>query len=245
MSHRFYLPSLSASRNPPAAEGEVEHILLTGDQAHHAISVMRFRVGDQLVLFDGKGLEAKCELVSTEKKSIRCRPVDFIVREPALPGTITLAVALPKNERQKFLIEKLVETGVHQLIPLTSQRGVAAINDKVRQRLHRQIIEATKQCERAWLMEVGPSQTLDELASQASSSRKYIADPYQGESLCMAEITSEKPVVVAVGPEGGFTDEELALAIELGFQPVRMGPTVLRVETAAIAAAILLGIGRH
>ncbi len=237
MSHRFFLDS------PP----KTENVALEGDQAHHAIHVMRFKPGDEVVLFDGTGVEYRAEIDEVEKKRLRLNIIETIQQSRAVSTQITIAVALPKGDRQKFLIEKLVELGVARLIPLKTTRSVAVANEKVIQRLRKQVIEASKQCGRNTLMEIVEEQTLPELAGslEHESSLKIIADPYQGRAI--AELTKQTldSIVVAVGPEGGFDEVETALANRSGFEPIRFGPAILRVETAALAAAAILGIGRE
>jgi 16S rRNA (uracil1498-N3)-methyltransferase len=131
---------------------------------------------------------------------------------------------------------------------LKSNRSVAVANEKVVQRLQKQVVEASKQCGRNRLMKIESESTLANLSGMLETDAlKLIADPYQGQTIldvssrCLEEMPVE--VVVAIGPEGGFDDEENTLSQELGFQPVRLGPSILRVETAAIAIAAILGIG--
>lgn len=146
------------------------------------------------------------------------------------------------------MVEKLVELGVERLIPLKSIRSVAMANEKVIQRLQKQVVEASKQCGRNRLMKIESESTIDGLPSLLEpEALKLIADPYQGQSILdvSAQCLSEMPVeiVAAIGPEGGFDDGENAMSKDLGFQPMRLGPSILRVETAAIAVAAILGIG--
>ena len=263
MSHRFFLES-----ETPDSIAIGTELTLEGDQAHHAIHVMRFQPGDSFVLFNGCGTEHKVVVVSVAKKRIVVEVVQAEQIPRSLATQITIAVALPKGDRQKFLVEKLVELGVARLVPLKTSRSVAAANPKVIQRLKKQVIEASKQCGRNWLMEVAEEQTLKQLAemlnaqnvansqvtdSQADShvagdaeSKRLIADPYQGESIAaIASSMAANSVVIAIGPEGGFDDAENALAHELGFTPVTLGPSILRIETAALTAAAIFGIGNE
>ncbi|MFT5304478.1 MAG: 16S rRNA (uracil1498-N3)-methyltransferase [Mariniblastus sp.] len=243
MSHRFFLDSKPTS----------DVVILEGDQAHHASHVMRFKPGDTVVLFDGSGVEFKAEICEIAKKRVSLQIVETTQQTRAISNSVTLAVALPKGDRQKFLIEKLVELGVDKLIPLKTQRSVAVANGKVLIRLGKQVIEASKQCGRNTLMEILPEQTLDSLAAELDehtngskdAALRLIADPYQGATIGELAGQSLKAVVIAVGPEGGFDDTELATAFELGFSPVRFGPSILRVETACLVAATLFGIGRE
>ncbi|MDB4368355.1 16S rRNA (uracil(1498)-N(3))-methyltransferase [bacterium] len=223
-------------------------MVLEGEQARHAIQVMRFNVGDQIVLFDGMGTEYEALIDQVEKKRLWLSIENQRVVPRGIRANITLAVALPKGDRQKVLVEKLVELGIERLIPLKSNRSVAVANEKVVQRLQKQVVEASKQCGRNRLMKIESECTIDGLPGLLDpSALKLVADPYQGQTIldvsaqCLAEMPVE--IVVAIGPEGGLDDGENVMSQELGFQPVRLGPSILRVETAAIAIAAILGIG--
>lgn len=258
MSRRFYFPTLS-SLNPDDREASesTPTATLDGDQARHATQVMRFGVGDTIVLFDGQGQEATCEIIATAKRSLTVKLIQTHRRSPVLNHALTLAVGLPKGDRQKVLIEKLVELGVTHFIPLSTRRGVADVTPKVIQRLEKQVVEASKQCERPWLMRIHPCMDLTAVQSWASSSGRPAhslkigcarasshADGSAPDPGCESE-SDPSDVVIAIGPEGGFTTEELDLAAKLGFSAFTIGETVLRVETAAITAAVLFGAGRN
>ena len=232
MAYRFFLTPLPKT-------GDVA--VLTGDQAHHAVNVMRFQPGDQLVLFDGLGGEAIGTILSASKKQLEAR-VDRCDQFPRPQSrTVAIAVALPKGDRQKFLVEKLVELGVDFLIPLQTTRGVAEPNSKVRVRLERQIIEATKQCERHWLLQLEPALSIDQLPNwmadhSLTQAQRVYGDPYEGDSIGRIAGEGWTDYVILIGPEGGFTDAEIETAKQHGFQPMRIGGSILRVETAALAA---------
>jgi 16S rRNA (uracil1498-N3)-methyltransferase len=154
---------------------------------------------------------------------------------PARP--LTLAVALPKGERQKWLVEKLTELGVARLVPLVADRGVAEATPAALERLRRGVIEACKQCGRSLLMEIGEPATLEDLAARHAECLRLVAHPDGGAVADAVADAGRQPICAAVGPEGGFTDDEIARAAGLGFHRVSLGPLILRVETAAIALA--------
>ena len=236
MSHRFFLDSKPV--------GTLIH--LGGDQAHHAIHVMRYQVGDPVVLFDGTGVEYHTVIEQSSKKEISLRVEKTVNVSRSIGKRVELAVALPKGDRQKFLVEKLVELGVSKLIPLKTNRSVSVANSKVILRLKKQVIEASKQCGRNTLMEIGDEQTLRQLpASLNPDGVRWVADPYDGKQIATLTTGQGDSVAVVIGPEGGLDDSENQLARELGFQPVRIGPTILRVETAALAVAAILGVGNE
>ena len=240
MSNRFFLD----------AKPTTENVTLEGDQAHHAVQVMRLTTGDQIILFDGTGVEYHAVIDQVAKKRLSLRILNTIAIDRAVKTRITLAIAMPKGDRQRFLIEKLVELGVERLVPLKTTRSVAVANEKVIKRLKKQVTEASKQCRRNRLMEIDDEKTLAQFSDSLDSSvTKLIADPYRGRPISQWIGTgsgkNSNPVAVAIGPEGGFDDQENELAQSLGFQPVRLGPAILRVETAAVAVAAIFGIGNE
>jgi 16S rRNA (uracil1498-N3)-methyltransferase len=225
MSERFFVF--------PPIEGDSAR--LTGDEARHLVVVMRAKIGDEVTLFDGTGTEFVAEVSAVRKQAI-----DLTVRQRRqvsreAPREITLAVALPKGERQKWLVEKATELGVGRLVPLLTQRGVAEPTESALQRLRRTVIEASKQCGRNRLTEITPPIAATEFFSFATGLR-LLADP-EGKQLSTVPIRASAAVTTAVGPEGGFTDEELKAADAAGWQRVCLGRAILRVETAAIAVA--------
>ena len=229
MADRFFLSQVPV--------GDVA--TLSDDQAHHLINVMRAKVGDAVELFDGRGTTHIAVIDSVSKKSLTLSITDTSnAPDPSRP--LTIAAALPKGDRQKFMIEKMVELGVTEFVPLITQRGVAAANEKSMQRIEKQIVEATKQCRRDYLMRLSPATEVDELSQRfAARTICLIADPYAETSL-VEQIAGDQPVIVAVGPEGGFTDGETDTLRSSGWSTVSFAPHILRVETAAIAAAAIL-----
>lgn len=212
--------------------------VLKGPEAHHLAHVMRAAPGTLAILFDGRGVEALAEVTSVRRDRVElaireCRAVDREARR-----RLTLAVALPKGDRQRVLVEKAVELGVARLVPLVTERGVAQPTDSAIERLRRTVIESSKQCGRNVLMEVtGPAT----LAESGTDSIRWIAHPGEGASPreLLAAMPATAPLVAAIGPEGGFTPSEVAAAIAAGWTSIVVGPRILRVETAALALAAL------
>lgn len=230
MSERFFLAV------PPAGGRAV----LEGDEARHCSRVLRAKVGDAVRVFDGRGGEWQARIAAIARDAVALEIGEPLpsVAPPAV--RLTLAVALPKGERQKWLVEKLTELGTDRLVPLTTARGVAEATDSARTRLERGVIEACKQCGRNVLMEITTPTTLAELATRHPTATLLIAHPgaapLRDQAIAMpGEVIQE--IVAAVGPEGGFAPEELDLARAAGFRPVSLGPHVLRIETAAILLA--------
>lgn len=230
MSDRFFLAE------PPTGGRAV----LQGDEARHCSRVLRAKVGDTIRVFDGRGTEWPASITALARDTVTVALAEPLATESGPRVQLTLAVALPKGERQKWLVEKLTELGTARLVPLVTERGVAEATEGARARLERGVIEACKQCGRNTLMEIATPATLGQLAARHPTSLRLIAHP-GGMPLCDQPIASlgheTQEIVAAVGPEGGFTPEELALAAAAGFQPVSLGSHILRIETAAIAVA--------
>lgn len=226
MSERFFL----------AAAPRDSRAILVGDEARHLARVLRAKVGDAVRVFDGSGLEWTARVVTIGRDEVT---LDVGVPMPARPvprHVLTLAVALPKGDRQKWLVEKLTELAVDRLVPLVTARGVAEATESARGRLERGVIEACKQCGRNTLMEIAAPVTLEALADRHPDALRLIAHP-DGRPLDEVVRGPADEIVAAIGPEGGFTPDEIAAAERLGFERVSLGPHVLRIETAAIAIA--------
>lgn len=227
MADRFYTPE-------PLGAGE---FVLTGPEAHHLVAVRRFAEGDEVALFNGDGLEYPAHVLSAGKKSVTLSVRAPLGADRELPFTLVVASALPKGDRADFLVEKLTELGVTRFIPLITTRSVVQPKASAVEKFERAVIEASKQCGRNRLMLVDPPQKWD-----AFVARIDLPEPRAVLHTARAvALVPSKGGTVAVGPEGGFTDDEFATAVGAGWSAASLGPRVLRVETAAVAAAAVLG----
>lgn len=224
MSDRFFFDG-------PLGPGDVT---LEGPEAHHLAHVRRFESGDAIVLFNGDGHEYPATIIEVAKKQVTVQVggVESPLRE--LGFALHIASALPKGDRGDFLIEKLTELGVTDFTPLLTDRSVVKADDAKAEKLRRAVIEAGKQCGRNVLMRVhSPARWAEWCVRQKG--RRLIAHPSTRPESPMAG-----EAVVAIGPEGGFTEAEVQLALNNGWEVLSLGPRILRVETAAIAAAVRL-----
>lgn len=217
---------------------EGDRLRLEGVEARHLGQVLRAKPGRRVALFDGRGGEHLAEVLAVDRASIELAVLahDPIDRMPA--RRLSLAVALPKGERQRLLVEKCVELGVAELIPLETERGVAEATPAALDRLRRYGIEACKQCRRNRLLDVATATDLAGLLPQTEDALRLIAHP-GGEALTIERLAGESPLTVAIGPEGGFSDREIEQAAAAGWRIVSLGPRILRVETAAALVASL------
>jgi 16S rRNA (uracil1498-N3)-methyltransferase len=238
MSKRFFVDQPIAG----------EQAVLAGPEAHHLAHVMRAAVGDEITLFDGSGREFRARIERVGRNEIETSILEVLVVDRELAVLATLAVALPKGDRQAWLVEKAVELGVTRLVPVQTARGVAQPVEKALERLRRGVIEAAKQCGRNRLMEIATPQTWTDLvASTPTNIWRGFAHP--GGQIRLGSVAMSSTLgsriddyLFGVGPEGGFTDEEVAAAQAAGWQSIDLGPRILRVETAAIllAASVML-----
>jgi 16S rRNA (uracil1498-N3)-methyltransferase len=218
----------------PLAPGDVT---LEGPEAHHLTAVRRFAVGDFVTLFNGGGREYPARVVQIGKKWVTVQVTGVLTPERELGFPLHIASALPKRDRGDFLIEKLTELGVTDFTPLITELGVVKAGDSKADKLRRAVIEASKQCGRNVLMRVhSPARWVEWCARQTG--RRLVAHPGEG-----ASTPGPGAVTVAIGPEGGFADNELDAALKAGWEPLSLGPRILRVETAAMAAAVFCGTG--
>jgi 16S rRNA (uracil1498-N3)-methyltransferase len=240
MSERFFSP------RPITAGG----MMLDGPEAHHLLHVMRAAVGDEVTLFDGSGAEFRATVETLRRTDAELRIIERREIDRELPFELVVGVALPKGDRQKWLVEKLTELGVTILVPLITERSIAQPAAGALDRLRRSIIEAAKQCGRNRLMNIAEPQawnTWITTACPASSdgeppaTRRLIADP-AGLPLRDLDHSQLAPTQLAIGPEGGLTDAEVAVATTSGWQSVSLGPRILRVETAAIALSVAIAL---
>jgi 16S rRNA (uracil1498-N3)-methyltransferase len=225
-----------------APEGPSQgEILLDKDEAHHLTRVRRVPVGAQIVAFDGQGSAWVCRLTDAGKSHATLRTEQQIAEGGERNGPeLCLAAAVPKGDRFDWIVEKATELGVDRLIPLTCERSVVEPRATKLDRLRRAVVEACKQCGRNRLMEIDDLMPLDTLlASLGPNDLGLFAD--QGgvaAATCFDAANLPARVIVGIGPEGGWTERERTSARNAGWRSIGLGPHILRIETAALAAAV-------
>lgn len=227
MSERFYVSF-------PLAVGP---ILLDGPEAHHLATVCRLRIGDEVCLFNGDGQEYPARITHAARREVGLDIFAAQKPERELPFTLEVAAPLPKGDRCQFLIEKLTEIGVTSFIPLMCHYSNTHPRESKRDKLERYVIEASKQCGRNTLMTIGELTPWEKYVGREDLEGSRILAHPGTMSRPLRELVASHPIRVAVGPEGGLTEEEVALAVERGWQTVNLGPRILRVETAALVLA--------
>jgi 16S rRNA (uracil1498-N3)-methyltransferase len=230
MADRFFV-------RHPLAPGPM---ILTGPEAHHLATVLRAHPGESVCLFNGDGAEYPAVVAQVTKKEVTLEVTGRETLGRELGFRLEVAAPLPKGDRGDFLLEKLTELGVTHFVPLRTRRSVVHPRETRLDKLERAVIEASKQCGRNVLLAVGPLTDWEDYCRRPDlPARRLLAHP-GGEPVPSGV---GEDVAVAVGPEGGLTSEEVELARAAGWRVVGLGPRVLRVETAALALAVLCGRG--
>ena len=207
---------------------------LGGTEAHHLGRVLRVRVGERVVLFDGLGKAVSTEVAGVSKRVVQLRVLAEEPQPPPPPVRLRLAVGFPDRKRAQRMVEALSELGVQELVPLVCERGASS---PPRETLERWALESAKQSGRNALLHLGDPLPLSAL-ELAADEEGWVADPEaEGWFADRLRLPPPSALLVAVGPPGGFTPEERDGLLARGFQAWRLAPGVLRVETAAVSAA--------
>jgi len=204
---------------------------IEGPEAHHLVRVKRAQPDETVELFDGRGGLAEARIASVGRNAVQLE-VTRTWADPVGPSGLTIATAVPKGERFDWLVEKATELGADRLIPLRTTRSVVDPGPAKLERLRKRIVEACKQSGRSRLMELEKPRDWSRVVSQPFEGQRFLAHPGGGS---WPRRVSEGPARVAIGPEGGFSEDEVAAALETGWTRIGLGPTILRIETAALA----------
>ena len=218
-------------------EGKVR---ITGEEARH-MHVFRLKQGDKVDLFDDLGTIGLGTIEQIEKESIEIK-IDEIQKVRKTGIIKTIATAVPKGKRFDLLIQKATELGADKIIPLITKRTVVKPRETKIERLKKVAIEAAKQSKQNKIPEITEPVTVDKLIEMtADYELKIIASPNADRTI--KEVKQDRKtqkIICLIGPEGGFTNEEIALAETNNFIPVSLGKEILRTETAGIAVLAMI-----
>jgi 16S rRNA (uracil1498-N3)-methyltransferase len=221
------------------------HISITGDKARYLISVLRCREGDELIVFDGKNNCFRTKIVHVTRKEVTVRVLEKFPCDSESPLHITLVQGLLKGEKMDMVIQKATELGVKEIIPVITERSQVRETRKV-SRWIKIAEEASKQSGRSMIPIIHEPMNFSDIFSIHSSRfipRGFIFYEEGGMKLSEAVsslVTRHSSLFVIIGPEGGFTKEEVAFAKEKGLIVTSLGKRILRAETAAISAITLV-----
>lgn len=220
-------------------------IILGRDTARHVLAVLRLKPGAPLILFDGSGAEFGAHLESVTGKNVSVTVGN--ARHPAVesPLHLSLAQGISRGERMDYTVQKAVELGVAEIIPVLTERSVVRLDadSAERKRAHWQSV-AQSACEQSGRVRVptvhAPLALTDFLHQSHAGGWRLLLDPAAKTSLAHIPPPPNPAAVLLVGPEGGLSEAEREQALSLGFQGIRLGPRVLRTETAALVALSLM-----
>lgn len=238
---------------------------LDPQQSHHLLHVLRAGVGDSAHLFDGGADAFLARVASKDRRTVRMEVLERIPETNPTMDRIVVAAPVPKGDRFRYLVEKLTEIGVAAYLPVQTKRSVNPLSSSLQQKVEQWVVEACKQCGRNSLLQtLEPLSLTKFLEATGEIPERWVAcapsdlpvlDPALGATANTAkgaEPATTSPAssgaatlggfsqVLLVGPEGGFTEDEIREIHEQGWAPLSLGTHVLRIETAALAGAVVL-----
>jgi 16S rRNA (uracil1498-N3)-methyltransferase len=230
----------------PVADCRGDLLRLGGQEARHALRVLRLQPGNPAVVLDGQGAEFECEVETTARDSLFLRVRQKRVAPP-LPCSITLFVGIPKGKIIEFIIQKSVELGARTIVPLLADRVVTRLDEESarhkREQWQQTAIEAMKQCGMPRLPEIQTPTKIPDFLARRKTFELQLVGSLQEQRKHPREVFREfekangrppRSAAAWIGPEGDFTPDELKAIEDSGARPVSFGALTLRVETAAI-----------
>ncbi len=232
--HRFHVPA--------AAPGA--RVTLPEHAAHHARDVLRLRTGASVHVFDGAGREWEAVLDEVSRRTVSAHLLHVASARPESPLHLVLAVAVLKGDRMELVLQKATELGVVELWPVVTLRTDAAARPALQgsrsERWERVASGAAEQCGRAVVPRIAPTTTLDGLLERPWSGARVVLLETPGHAaLSSLAVDAASPLLLLVGPAGGFEPAEAGALLAAGFAAASLGPRVLRAETAAVVAATI------
>ncbi len=232
-----------------------DQVRFTGDELHHISRVMRFSAGDQVIACNDRGQTLLVEFTQVNKDEAFAHVVEELAENRELPVEITLAQGLAKGEKMDMIVQKATEMGATFIIPFTSSRTIVKLNDKKESnrlvRWQKIAKEAAEQAHRNRIPEISEIITYKELLGVGQDYDLALIAYEQEHQAKLADLLNSlvvgndslsvgKRIIVVIGPEGGFSEEEVAQAVEHSFHSISLGKRILRTETAGIAALAIL-----
>jgi len=232
---RFYLPENLAIGH---------EITLSDNIFRHAIQVLRLTIGEPLILFNGQGGEYQARISEVTKRQAKAVLEQLNPINPESALYITLVQALIKPDKMDFALQKAVELGISAFQPLITRRSVVQVGkEKISRKLeHWQAIAvgACEQSGRTILPTILEPMSLEHYLAHSNSATRIILAPEANQTLADLKLTKPSKLDVLIGPEGGFSEEEVTLCLQAGLHGMSLGPRILRAETASIAALTLM-----
>lgn len=213
---------------------------LSEDSSRHVAQVLRMKEGEQIIITNGKGQTLTAEITLAHKKKTGVKILHQEIEPPRKPQ-VTIAISFIKStSRFEWFLEKATELGVSAIIPLLCKRTEKAHFKE--ERMKTILVSAMLQSRQSWLPELSAPMKINDLIQSKNYDQKFIAHCAEEEKKELKNLIAGKNLssIILIGPEGDFTEEEIQAAIQQGYQPVSLGETRLRTETAGLVAAVLL-----
>lgn len=227
-----------------------KEIVITGEDVNHIRNVLRMKSGEEVAISNGQGLNYCCKITEITKEKVIAEILSEREEQGELPAKLYLFQGLPKGEKMELIIQKAVELGVYQIIPVSTRRSIVKLEGKKAEakikRWNSIAESAAKQSGRGIIPKVTGVMPLKQAFSYAKEFQRKII-PFEhakGMSETKRELEQIKPkmeVGIFIGPEGGFEDEEIALAQQEGIIPISLGKRILRTETAGLMLLSVIG----
>lgn len=233
--------------NPSQIQGD--QIFVEGQDVNHMKNVLRMKIGEQVEISDGNSKKYLCEIQEFESETVRLGVLEEMVADTELPSKLYLFQGLPKSDKMELIIQKAVELGVYEVIPVATKRAVVKLDaKKATKKVERwnSIAEsAAKQAGRSIIPEVTEVLTFSQALERARQLDVTLV-PYelargmQETKQVIAQIKKGQSVGIFIGPEGGFEESEIQQAMEMGANPITLGKRILRTETAGLTILSIL-----
>lgn len=237
---RFYVDGYS---------GQGGNITITGNDVNHIKNVLRLRCGDMIEVSDGNGTDYSCEIESIDAESVVAKICDINKNAAELPTKIILFQGMPKQDKLELIIQKAVELGVYEIVPVLTKRTVVKIDekkeDKKLARYNMIATSAAKQSGRGIIPEVKPFMTFKQALAYAKELDMNIIPYEEAKGMdysrkVIEQVKGKKTLGIFIGPEGGFAKEEVEAAIEANAACITLGNRILRTETAGLATLSII-----
>ena len=213
--------------------------MLNEEQSYHCIKVLRAKVNDTISLLNGKGEKATGKIIELRKKEVIIAIEHLSKPYSENPNKLSIAICIPKNPaRLEWFLEKATEIGIEHIYPIISQRTEKSTIKS--ERLEQIIIAAGKQSGQLYFPKLHPVQKLSAFIQEQHSIQKFIAHCEEEKKHLKELYQINNPALLLIGPEGDFTKEEIALAINNNYTPISLGNSILRVETAGVVACAII-----
>ena len=226
-----------------------DSIIITGEDVVHIKKVLRLNSGDNIIVSDGLGTDYHVQIQKIDLHTVDTKIISSFKNNSEPPVDIVLFQGLPKSDKMDYIIQKGVELGVKKIVPVITERTVVKISNnkdykKKHQRWNRISMEAAKQCNRGIIPQVEYpiifKEAIETLPNNGFRILPYEKEKSQGIKGILKEKSNSKDIFIFIGPEGGFCDREIELALKNDFNIISLGPRILRTETAGIVVLSIL-----